>query len=71
MLDWAINKIKVAFVTASNEEVNLAEYVLTVEKCMTLNYISDSLHAFDDGTKVTESCYAGLDGLLPIMDYCG
>ncbi|MCJ1462693.1 hypothetical protein MMC07_001296 [Pseudocyphellaria aurata] len=69
MLDWAMNKIKPSIIPVSSEEAGLAQDVLTAEEWKTQGHIRNFLRSFFDATKATEGRSAGLDELLPTMDF--
>ena len=69
MLDWAINKIKPSIIAVSAEKASLTQDVLTAEEWKTLGHIRNFLQSFHDATKATEGRSAGLEEVLPTMDF--
>ena len=69
MLDWTLRKIRPAIIAISNEDVHLSTDILGAEEWKTLTYIRDFLQPFLDATKSTEGHQAGLDRVLPTLDF--
>ena len=69
MLDWAIQRLKIAIITVTNEESDLRKDVLTAEEWKTLEHIRDFLQNFHDATKAMEGHRATLDQVISNMDF--
>ena len=69
MLDWSIKRLKSVIIVIINEESDLAEDLLTVDKWKTLDHVRDFLQNFYDAIKATEDHEATLKEVLSIMDF--